>query len=66
MTDGATVSWGNPRRSAYGDHALLSWLEKLKEITSVKMQLEVDWTLLPGYTGSCNSGGQNATIKLEK
>jgi hypothetical protein len=67
VTQGANVSWGNPTRSAYGDHAQLGWLQKLKKITSVKMQLEVDWTFpYQGYTGDCNSGPQNATIKLEK
>jgi hypothetical protein len=67
VTEGASVSWGNPARSAYGDHALLGWLQKLKGITSVKMQLEVDWTFpFQGYTGDCNSGGQTAKIKLDK
>ena len=66
VTQGANVSWGNPARSAYGDHADLSWLHKLKGITSVKMQIEVDWTFpYQGYTGDCNSGPQNAKIKLE-
>jgi hypothetical protein len=67
VTEGASVSWGNPRRSAYGDHAMLIWLQKLNGITSVKMQLEVDWTFpFQGYTGDCNSGPQNAKIKLDQ
>jgi hypothetical protein len=64
---GASVSWGNHKKSAYGDHAGLGWTENLKETTSVEMQLEVDWTFpYQGYTGDCNSGPQNAKIKLEK